>query len=312
MTENKKILVLGSNGFLGKNLKEYLINNKNYDKNLLFFHEGKEEANLLNYLEVEKYIKSISPDIIFNCSAFVGGISYGYKYPAKLLYENSQMVLNIFESCVSNNVGKLINPISNCAYPGDLNFYEEKNFWNGKPHESVFNYALTRRLIVALGESYFLEHKLSSCNLVLSNMYGKYDHFDEERSHALGALIKKIEDAKLNGEKSIVIWGTGEPIREWLYVEDGVEAMVRSSGLDKGNHFFNIGVNKGISIKDLAKKIAEIIAWDGDFEYDLTKPDGAKEKRVDGNSSKKYLNWEPKVNLEEGLAQTINWYVEQK
>ena len=115
----------------------------------------------------------------------------------------------------------LINPISNCAYPGDLSFYEEESFWNGKPHESVFDYALTRRLIVALGNSYYKEYGFSSTNVVLSNMYGPGDHFDEERSHALGALINKIYNAKKNNLNSIEIWGSGDPIREWLYVKDG-------------------------------------------------------------------------------------------
>ncbi len=312
MNENKKILVFGATGFLGKNLKEYLEDSDNFDNDLLTFHNGIEELDLLNEEKVNKYIKSKKPDIIFNCSAFVGGIGYGYKYPGKLLHDNSKMVLNIFQCAVSNSVNKLINPISNCAYPGELNFYEEKNFWNGKPHESVFNYALTRRLIVALGESYFSQYKLNTSSLILSNMYGKYDHFDEMRSHALGALIKKIHDAKENNKKSVIIWGTGDPIREWLHVDDGVQSMVRASKLADGNYFFNVGVNKGLTIKELAIKIAKLLEWEGEFEFDLTKPDGAKEKRVDGTSSKTYLDWEPEVNLDEGLAKTINWYVEQK
>ncbi len=312
MNENKKILILGATGFLGKNLKEYIENSDRFDNDLLTLHNGKEELDLLNEEKLNKYIKSTKPDIIFNCSAFVGGVSYGYKYPAKLLHDNSKMILNIFQSSVSNSVKKLINPISNCAYPGDINFYEEKNFWNGKPHESVFNYALTRRLIVALGESYYAEYKLNTSNIVLSNMYGKYDHFDEERSHALGALIKKIYDAKEKNTNSVIIWGTGNPIREWLHVEDGVESMIRTSALNDGNYFFNIGVNKGITIKELAIKIAKLLEWEGEFEFDLTKPDGAMEKRVDGTNGKTYLDWEPQVQLDEGLAKTINWYVEQK
>ena len=203
----------------------------------------------------------------------------------------------------------LINPISNCAYPGDLNYYQENEFWNGKPHESVFNYALTRRLIVGLGESYYKEYGFSSANVVLSNMYGPNDHFDEERSHALGALINKIYNAKKNNLSSVEIWGTGKPIREWLYVEDGATALIKAASLTSGSYFFNIGVNKGISITDLASKIANALDWSGEFKYNIEKPDGAKEKRVDGTLGEKLLNWKPETSLDIGLEKTVDWYL---
>ena len=156
-----------------------------------------------------------------------------------------------------------------------------------------------------MGEAYYSQHQLTSCNLVLSNMYGKHDHFDEARSHALGAILDKVYKAKINNEESVTIWGTGSPIREWLYVEDGVKSLVKATHLAEGNYFFNIGVNKGISIKELAIKIAELLDWGGNFEYDLSRPDGAPEKRVDGSSSLKYLNGNQK-RLEDGLENKNN------
>tara|TARA_Y100000590_G_C15676708_1_gene998321 strand:+ start:165 stop:1100 length:936 start_codon:yes stop_codon:yes gene_type:complete len=307
---NQKILILGSSGFLGKNLYKELIDS-NFKKSQIIQLDGKAEVDILDFEKFNKYIKKIKPDVVFNCSSFVGGIAYGYKYPAKILNDNTQMIINIFKSCLQNEVGQLINPISNCAYPGDLTVYKESDFWNGKPHESVFNYGLTRRLIVALSESYYQEYEFSSCNLVLSNMYGPNDHFDEERSHALGAFIKKINDAKINNKKTVNIWGTGSPIREWLYVKDGAKAMIKAMELEKGSYFLNIGVNKGISIKELAEKIADLMNWKGEFEYDTEKPDGALEKRVDGTNSYTQLKWKPEVSLDSGLKETIDWYVKQ-
>lgn len=312
MIDSRKTLVLGSNGFLGKNLKNQLLLEFNNNTENLIFHSGKEELDLLDFDLVGKYFEKIKPQVIYNCTAFVGGISYGYEFPGKILHDNSKMALNLFENSRFHNVQQIINPISNCAYPGNLNIYEEKNFWNGKPHESVFDYALTRRLIVALGKSYYSQYKLSSCNLVLSNMYGKYDHFDEKRSHALGAILNKVYKAKINNEPTVNIWGTGSPIREWLYVQDGVKAMIKASKLTEGNYFFNVGVNKGISIKDLSMKIAKILDWNGEFIYDTSKPDGALEKRVDGSSSLKLLSWEPEIDLDQGLEETVEWYVRQK
>ena len=312
MVDSRKTLVLGSNGFLGKNLKNQLLLDSSNNIENLIFHSGKEELDLLDSELVGKYFEKNKPKVIYNCTAFVGGISYGYEFPGKILHDNAKMVLNIFENARVHNVQQIINPISNCAYPGDLNIYEEKNFWNGKPHDSVFDYALTRRLIVALGKSYYSQYKLSSCNLVLSNMYGKYDHFDEKRSHALGAILNKVYKAKTNNDPTVNIWGTGTPIREWLYVQDGVKAMIKASNLTGGNYFFNVGVNKGISIKDLSIKIAKILDWNGEFVYDTSKPDGALEKRVDGSSSLKLLSWKPEIDLDQGLEETVEWYVRQK
>ena len=303
-----KYLILGSSGFVGKNVKQYFKNLSLGSQNVNFL-DGSSDIDLANFDKLNETISLIKPTKVINCSSFVGGIAYGYKYPAKILHLNSQMILNIYKSCQINNVSMLINPISNCAYPGDLNYYQENEFWNGKPHESVFNYALTRRLIVGLGESYYKEYGFSSANVVLSNMYGPNDHFDEERSHALGALINKIYNAKKNNLSSVEIWGTGKPIREWLYVEDGATALIKAASLTSGSYFFNIGVNKGISITDLASKIANALDWSGEFKYNIEKPDGAKEKRVDGTLGEKLLNWKPETSLDIGLEKTVDWYL---
>jgi GDP-L-fucose synthase len=306
-----KYLILGSSGFLGKNIKDYFENTETVPKEINYL-DGSNEIDLTDFEQLNDKIKSIKPTKVINCSSFVGGIAYGYRFPAKILHLNSQMILNIYKSCHINKVDMLVNPISNCAYPGALNYYQEDVFWDGKPHESVFNYALTRRLIVALGESYYKEYGFSSANVVLSNMYGPNDHFDEERSHALGALINKIHTAKKEGKSFVDIWGTGLPIREWLYVEDGAKALIKASSLNSGSHFFNIGVNKGISITDLANKIANNLSWDGEFKYNTERPDGAKEKRVDGSLGEKILSWKPETSLDHGLKATIDWYLENQ
>ena len=307
----KKILVIGSNGFLGSTLCKSLLKFQLSEFELLQV-QGKNDLDITNFELINSYLNQAKPDIVVNAAAFVGGISYGYKYPADLLHRNSLMALNIFESCRQNNINQLINPISNCAYPGELKVYKEEMFWDGKPHESVFYYALTRRLIVGLGESYFKQYNLNCTNIVMSNMYGPNDHFDEERSHALGALVKKIYDAKINNLDSITIWGTGQPIREWLYVEDAAEAIIKSFNLKSGHNFFNVGVNKGISIIDLANLIKEQLNWKGSFKFDSSKPDGASEKRVDNYRTLKLLDWQPSTRLVDGIKLTVDWYVESQ
>ena len=302
-----KVLVVGSNGFLGKHVKILLEKENKY--NVLEI-TGKEQVDITQYHSLSKYLEENKPDIIINCAAFVGGISYGYKYPAKLLYENSTMAINLYRASAEHNIEKLINPISNCAYPENLTTYKEENFFDGPPDKSVYNYGISKRLFVQLGASFYDEKNFSSVNVVFSNMYGPHDHFDIERSHALGAIIKKVFDAKKENTKKVTIWGTGKPIREWLYVQDGAEALVRSINLESGHHFFNVGVEKGISIIDLAEIIKEKFGWNGEFDLDITKPDGAAEKKVDGNLGAIKLGWTPKTNLNDGVNNTINWFID--
>ena len=143
----------------------------------------------------------------------------------------------------------------------------------------------------------------------MSNMYGPHDHFEEERSHALGAIIKKVSDAKKSQSKSIEIWGTGKPIREWLYVEDGAKALVNSLNLNDGSYLFNVGINKGSSIHEISDMISHAFNWDGNFVYDSSKPDGVMKKTVNGDYGKRLLDWAPEVKLNDGIKKTVDWYV---
>ena len=301
-----KVLVVGSKGFLGSWVKKLLLAKSNFE---ILEISGKESLDITKIEDLQNYVSKHKPEAIINCAAFVGGISYGYKYPARLLYENSKMALNLYEISSKNDVGILINPISNCAYPGHLTTYVESQFFDGPPHESVYNYGIAKRLSVNLGSGYFEQYKFSSANVVLSNMYGPEDHFDIERSHALGALVKKICDAKINNIQKVEIWGSGKPIREWLYVQDGANALIKSLDLEKGHHFFNVGVQKGISIIDLANTIKKIVNWDGEFFYNADKPDGVYEKKVDGSKGETKLNWIPDIDLEYGIEKTVEWYM---
>ena len=225
-----------------------------------------------------------------------------------MLSKNSLIAMNIYKASNDNAVKKLINPISNCAYPAEFTTYKEENIFNGPPDKSVFNYALSKRLFIQLGQAYFDQYTFSSANVVLSNMYGPGDHFYAERSHALGAIIKKICDAKINNLNTVEIWGTGKPIREWLYVEDGARSLIKSINIPNGHHLFNVGVEKGISIKDLAEIIKHEVGWDGEFNYDQSKPDGVLEKKVDGTKGKEILEWEVSTELRMGIRNTVDWY----
>tara|TARA_B100001057_G_scaffold501275_1_gene623030 strand:- start:35130 stop:36053 length:924 start_codon:yes stop_codon:yes gene_type:complete len=301
---NNKILLIGSNGFLGSHVKKQL------DESGIDFIEitGKTHVDITDLEEFSSFISDHSVKTIINCAAFVGGISFGFKYQADLLQINTLMASNIYEIAKMHDIKYVINPISNCAYPGKSSVYLEEDFWDGPPHESVFNYALSKRVFVAMGKSYHEQYNISTASIVLSNMYGPGDHFEEERSHALGALVKKIFDAKLNNISEVEIWGSGKPIREWLYVEDGAKSLVKAISLNPGNYLFNVGVNKGASIIEIAEMIANEFSWDGKFVFDINRPDGVLKKTVNGNLGKKLLNWSPEVKLIKGIENTVKWY----
>ncbi len=302
---SKNILLIGSQGFLGSHVKNLLDqNHENYQE-----IKNKKDVDIRNLEELDKFVRQNEFKSIINCSAFVGGIAFGYKYQADLLQINSLMAVNIYEMAKKYKIEKVINPISNCVYPGHLELYEEKNFWNGPPHESVFNYGLSKRLMVGLGESFYQQYGITTSNVIMSNMYGPHDHFEEERSHALGAIIKKVSDAKKSQSKSIEIWGTGKPIREWLYVEDGAKALVNSLNLNDGSYLFNVGINKGSSINEISDMISHAFNWDGNFVYDSSKPDGVMKKTVNGDYGKRLLDWAPEVKLNDGIKKTVNWYI---
>ncbi len=301
-----KVLIIGSGGFLGGWVKKLIRTQNNYE---FIEINGKKDLDITNINDLDIFFQKNKPEAVINCAAFVGGIAYGYKYSATMLSENSKMALNLYDICNKYNIKTLVNPISNCAYPGHLTTYREEDFFNGPPHESVYNYATSKRLSVNLGSSYFKQYGFTSSSVVLSNMYGPEDHFDIERSHALGALIKKICDAKVKDINSVEIWGTGNPIREWLYVEDGANALLKSLELNNGHYLFNIGIQKGISILDLANTIKTIVNWNGEFQFNTERPDGVLEKKVDGKQGAELLNWKPDFELRNGIEKTVEWYL---
>ena len=300
----EKILVLGSNGFLGKNILKILGNEEN-----IISIPGKSFLDLKNFDNLNEFVNGKNIKSVINCAAFVGGISFGYKYQADLLTKNLDMGNNIYKVAKENNISRIINPISNCAYPGDIEVYKEVKFWDGKPHDSVLYYGLAKRIFVALAESYYTQYGVSSVSVILSNMYGPHDHFEEERSHALGALIRKIHNAKIKKEDSVEVWGTGEQKREWLNVNDGANALIKSLDIPEGNYVFNVGINESISIKDLAEIIKKYLKYKGELIYNSSKPQGVENKQVDGTLGSKILNWSPEVELETGIKDTIEWYV---
>ncbi|UYI80041.1 MAG: NAD-dependent epimerase/dehydratase family protein [Fusobacterium varium] len=299
------ILVTGATGFLGKRVCK-LLEEKKKDFIKTSLSLG---VDLRNKEEVFKLFEEIKPEYVINCAAYVGGIQFGYKHTAELFTNNLLMTINLLEACKKYKVKRLVNPISNCAYPAEATLFKENEFWDGPLHESVMVYGFVRKASWIGAWGYNKQYGLDVINLILSNMYGPEDHFEAERSHALGALIMKFVKAKNENAPYVEVWGTGTPVREWLHIDDGAEAMVRAINIPSHIEPINIGIAKGISIIEMAEMIKKYVGYTGEIKLDLSKPDGAPYKTVDGSKGEKLLNWKPERNFEKGIKETIEWYL---
>jgi len=300
------ILVTGATGFLGKHVCRKLeLSGHAFTRTSLSLG-----TDLRDFDQTLALFQAVGAKTVLNCASFAGGIKFGLKYPADIFRNNMPMIANLFEAAHRTGVERIVNPIANCVYPAQLTLFEESRFWDGPLHESVMVYALLRKISWAGSWAYAHQHGLQTINLVLSNMYGPESHFDEERSHALGALVLKFIRAKKSGAPVVIVWGTGTAVREWLFVEDGAEAIVRGIDCAPCVEPINVGVAKGVSIADLAERIRALVGYQGRIVYDRSKPDGAPYKTVDGSRGKALLGWSPQVGLGEGLRRTVKWYSE--
>jgi len=301
------ILVTGATGFLGQHVCRRLEQSgRPFSRASLSLG-----TDLRDFDQTLTLFRAVRPKTVINCASFCGGIQFGLKYPADIFRNNMPMIANLFEAAKQSGVERVVNPLANCVYPAQLSLFEESKFWDGPLHESVMVYGLLRKISWAGSWAYAHQSGLQTINLVLSNMYGPHDHLDEERSHALGALVLKFIAAKKSGAPEVTIWGTGSPVREWLFVDDGAEAMVRAIDCPPREEPINVGIGQGVSIADLAERIRALVGYEGHVVYDRSKPDGAPYKTVNGSRGKALLGWSPQVALDEGLRWTVKWYAEK-
>ena len=301
-----KIAVTGATGFLGKRLVKRL-KEKGINPICTSLSLG---IDLRDFSQASAFFQNEQPDIVLNCASFVGGIQFGYKYPADLFENNLLMNVNLLRAAREAGVKRIVNPISNCVYPAKATLFKEEEIWDGPMHESVMVYGFVRKAFWVGSWANQRQHGLDVINLVLSNMYGPEDHFEAERSHALGALIMKFVEAKRTNAPHVDVWGSGKPVREWLHVDDGAEAMIRAIDIAPSTEFINVGVASGISILDMCQLIKKLTGYEGELKLDPSKPDGAAYKTVEGSKGEKLLNWKPEIPFEEGVAATIKWYEE--
>src|SRR4030042_4457884 len=300
-----RIAVAGGSGFLGSHVVK-ILKEKGHDV-IPFSRRTGTDIRVLG--QINHFLASTNPEVVVNCAANVGGIAYNALYPVEVYEDNLLIDFNLVKACYSNNLRKLVNVMGNCTYPGIAEIYREDEWWKGEMHETVLVYGVPRKMSWAHCWAYKIKNGFNSIHIVLPNLYGPGDHFDAVHSHALGALVAKIVEAKRKHNSTVEIWGTGYPVREWGYVEDAAGGITIAMEKYDDIQILNIGEGKGYTIREIAELIKEAVGWQGQFVFDASRPDGAPRKIMDVSRMKDILDWVPKTPIKEGIGRTVEWYI---
>ncbi len=244
--------------------------------------------------------------VVIHLAANVGGIGYNRRNPGPLAHDNLAMGLNVFEACRELGVEKLVAACSVCAYPKFTPVpFREEDIWDGYPEESNAPYGLAKKMLLVLSDSYRRQYGLDSCAPVMANLYGPGDNFDLEDSHVIAAMIHKYVLAAERGDSEVVLWGTGEPSREFLYVDDAARALLLCAERLDTSDPVNIGTGTETKIRDLAESICELTGFEGETIWDSSRPDGQPKRYLDTSRARELIGFEAATPLDEGLRRTI-------
>lgn len=301
---SKKIIVFGSKGLVGSSVTRLL---KNYDYEIIA--SSRNDTNLFFFDEVKKLIEEKKPDLIINAAAKVGGILANDTQKSDFLLENLKINMNILEAIIPFPEIGIINLGSSCIYPLDAkNPIKESSFMGGELEPTNSPYAMAKLTAIELGRSLKTQYGHKIINLMPTNLYGPNDNFDQETSHVIPGIISRMHKAHKENHKVFKIWGSGNPLREFLYVDD-LSSCIKFIIENKiPVDLINVGSGEEISILNLSKKIKAIIGFEGELIFDTNKPDGNPRKFLD-SSVINNLGWKSEVNLDTGLELTYKWFL---
>ena len=301
-----KLLIVGSNGLVGSSLSTVLDRNNNFD----VIKSNRQDTDLFSSNETKKLIEKTRPDVLIIAAAKVGGIIANNTKRIEFLTENLRINLNLLEACLPFKEIKIINLGSSCIYPLNAkNPIKESYYMTGQLEPTNSPYAMAKLTAIELGRSLNSQIGHKVINLMPTNLYGPNDNFSDIDSHVIPGLLNRMHEAKINSADSLSIWGSGKPLREFLYVDDLSNAIEFIIEKDIELDLINIGSGEEVSIKSLSFLLKEIIGFEGDLNFDKTKPDGNPRKLLDSTIINN-LGWNSITPLSEGLDKTYQWYKE--
>ena len=305
MKKDSKIYIAGHKGLVGS----AILRNLQKEGFCNFILRTHEELDLLDSKAVSIFFAREKPEYVFLAAAKVGGIYANSIYPADFIFQNLQVQSNIIHNAYLNKIKKLLFLGSSCIYPRECpQPIKEEYFMSGPLEKTNDAYAVAKIAGIKMCQSYNKQYNTKFISVMPTNLYGPNDNFNLETSHVLPAIIRKFHDAKSKNEKRVIIWGTGNPMREFLHVDDMADACVYLMENYEDNEIINIGTGEDIRIIDLAKLIKKITGFEGEIINDITKPDGTPKKLLDV-SKLHNLGWKHKISLEKGLKITYDWFI---
>ena len=268
------------------------------------------EVDLRRQESTEAFVAETKPDVAILAAARVGGIHANRSAQGQFLYENLMIASNAIEACRVNGVEKVVMLGSTCIYPREApQPMPEDALLTGPLEETNEGYAIAKIAALELGKMYRRQYGLDAISLKPTNLYGSNDNFDLATSHVLPALLRKVHEAKKSGAASVEVWGTGTPRREFLHVDDLADATIFALRHYSGESHLNVGVGEDLPIADLARLIAKVVGWDGEFTFNAEMPDGTPRKLVDVSRLTE-LGWSARIGLAEGIRSTYGWFTE--
>src|SRR5215218_4970533 len=302
----RKVVVTGGAGFLGR----YLVDRLERHPHVEVMVPRSKDYDLVQAENVKRLLADTDPDLVIHLAAVVGGIGHNQKNPGRFFYDNLMMGTQLIEQSRLHGVKKFVAIGTVCAYPKFTPVpFREDDLWSGYPEETNAPYGLAKKMLLVQSQAYRAQYQFNSVFLLPVNLYGPGDNFDPASSHVIPALIKKFVEAHESEAREVVVWGDGSATREFLYVDDAAEAIVRATEHYDDSEPVNLGAGFEISIKTLAEKIAAITGFTGRIVWDTTKPNGQPRRSLDVARAEALFGFRATTPFDEGLEATIQWYL---